>query len=117
MFLVALAIVDDLGSVLVIALFYTERIALIPLVIGASLIVLSFCLGHLGVCRTWPYVIFGICIWLAFLKSGVHATIAGVLLAFTIPADARYETPHFFGRMRTLLDRSATRKTTSIPCW
>lgn len=104
-FLVALAIVDDLGSVLVIAVFYTEQIAAFPLAIGGILVVLSFGLNRLGVRRTLPYAVIGVIVWIAFLRSGVHATIAGVLLALTIPAGARYETPHFSGRMKTLLDR------------
>lgn len=104
-FLVALAIVDDLGAVAVIAVFYTERIAFPPLVIGASLILLSFCMGQLGVRRMLPYAVLGIIIWVAFLRSGVHATIAGVLLAFTIPAHARYRTQFFEGRMKELLAR------------
>ena len=104
-FLVALAIVDDLGAVAVIAVFYTERIAFEPLLLGAGLIVLSFVLGQLGVRATFPYVIIGIILWLAFLESGVHATIAGVLLAFSIPEKARYETHNFRGRMQQLIDR------------
>ncbi len=104
-FLVALAIVDDIGSVLVIAVFYTEKLAVRPLLVGAFLILLSYGMSRMGIRRTFPYVIVGVIIWFEFLQSGVHATIAGVLLAFTIPADARYETPHFFGRMTTLLYR------------
>jgi len=104
-FLVALAIVDDLGAVIVIAIFYTERIAVEPLLIGAALIVISALLGWLGVRATLPYVLIGIVLWLAFLESGVHATIAGVLLAFTIPAKARYETHNFSGRIQRLVDR------------
>ncbi|HRI88351.1 MAG TPA: Na+/H+ antiporter NhaA [Candidatus Hydrogenedentes bacterium] len=104
-FLVALAIVDDLGSVAVIAIFYTQQIDTQPLFTGAFLIIISFGLNMLGVRRTWPYALIGIIVWWAFLESGVHATIAGVLLAFTIPATARYETPKFQVRMRTLLSR------------
>jgi NhaA family Na+:H+ antiporter len=104
-FLVALAIVDDLGAVTVIALFYTDGIDFGPLVIGGSLIVLSFCMGQLGVRRTWPYVVLGIIIWFAFLQSGIHATIAGVLLAFTIPEKARYHTHNFRGRMEALIGK------------
>ncbi|MFP6584306.1 MAG: Na+/H+ antiporter NhaA [Candidatus Hydrogenedentota bacterium] len=104
-FLVALAIVDDLGAVTVIALFYTDQIAFGPLVVGGSLIVLSFCLGQLGVRTTFPYVIIGIIVWFAFLQSGVHATIAGVLFAFTIPEKARYHTHNFHGRVTELLSR------------
>jgi NhaA family Na+:H+ antiporter len=104
-FLIALAIVDDLGSVLVIAVFYTERIAFESLIIGGALIGLSYILGRLGVRATLVYLLIWIGIWLAFLESGVHATIAGVLVAFTIPINARYETPLFHGRMKTLLER------------
>ncbi|MBI4560090.1 MAG: Na+/H+ antiporter NhaA [Candidatus Hydrogenedentes bacterium] len=104
-FLVALAIVDDLGSVAVIALFYTERIAGWPLAVGGLLLAVSFLLNCLRVRRTLPYVVIGVVVWFEFLQSGVHATVAGVLLAFTIPADARYETPLFWGRMTTLLKR------------
>ena len=104
-FLVALAIVDDLGAVAVIAIFYTEQIEVAPLIIGASLIILAFCMGQLGIRRTLPYALIGGVIWFAFLRSGVHATVAGVLLAFAIPPDARYRTHHFDGRMRELLRR------------
>ncbi|MEX2015429.1 MAG: Na+/H+ antiporter NhaA [Candidatus Hydrogenedentales bacterium] len=104
-FLVALAIVDDLGAVAVIAIFYSEGIAYYPLIIGSTLIIISFILGLLGVRVMWPYAIFGMVIWVAFLESGVHATIAGVLLAFSIPADARYKSHLFAGRMRELLHR------------
>ncbi len=104
-FLVALAIVDDLGAVTVIAIFYTDSIDTQPLIIGISLIVVSFCIGKLGVRSILPYAVFGIVIWAAFLSSGVHATIAGVLLAFTIPSDARYKPRLFRGRIVELLDR------------
>jgi NhaA family Na+:H+ antiporter len=104
-FLVALAIVDDLGAVTVIAIFYTDSIEFPPLIIGTSLIIVSFCIGRLGVRSTLPYAVFGMVIWVAFLSSGVHATIAGVLLAFTIPSDARYKPRLFRGRIVELLDR------------
>ncbi|GMW02727.1 MAG: Na(+)/H(+) antiporter NhaA [Candidatus Hydrogenedentota bacterium] len=104
-FLMALAIVDDLGSVTVIALFYSDQIALRPLIIGTAMIVLSYGLARKGVRATWVYVAIGAVVWFEFLQSGVHATIAGVLLAFTIPPDAQYETPNFFGRMSILLRR------------
>ncbi|MBX7258685.1 MAG: Na+/H+ antiporter NhaA [Candidatus Hydrogenedentes bacterium] len=104
-FLIALAIVDDLGSVVTIALFYTDQIAMRPLFFGGFLVLVSFGLSRLGVRYTFPYVVLGCIVWFAFLKSGVHATIAGVLLAFSIPPDARYETPHFSGRLSTLLYR------------
>jgi len=104
-FLVALAIVDDMGAVAVIAIFYTDQIALGPLMLGSGLIILSFCLGLYGVRSMAPYMIFGAIIWLAFLQSGVHATIAGILLAFSIPTKARYKTHLFQGRMKELLEK------------
>ena len=104
-FLVALAIVDDLGAVAVIAIFYTDQIEMYPLIIGGALIVVSFCLGKLGVRKTLPFAVIGMIIWVAFLSSGVHATIAGVLLAFSIPSDARYKARHFEGRVMELVNR------------
>ncbi len=104
-FLVALAIVDDLCAVAIIALFYTETIEVQPLLIGATLIICSFILGQFGVRAMWPYAVIGLICWIAFLDSGVHATIAGVLLAFSIPHTARYRTMNFTERMRTLLGR------------
>jgi NhaA family Na+:H+ antiporter len=104
-FLVALAIVDDLGAVTVIALFYTDSLDIPALVIGAAMITVSFAMGLAGVRRTMPYVLIGIVVWFAFLRSGVHATIAGVLLAFTIPTDARYRSELFEERIGELLKR------------
>ncbi len=104
-FLVALAIVDDLGAVAVIALFYTETIELAPLILGGSLIIVSFILNQAGVRVMWPYALVGIVIWVAFLDSGIHATVAGVLLAFSIPHTARYRTHNFTKRMDELLGR------------
>ena len=104
-FLIALAIVDDLGAVTVIALFYTQGIDMQALLLGSCVIGLSFFCGRLGVRKTYPYVIFGIIVWLAFLTSGVHATVAGVLLAFTIPSDARYRGELFESRVNQLVQR------------
>ncbi len=104
-FLVALAIVDDLIAVAIIALFYTETIEVQPLLIGSTLVIFSFILGQMGVRAMWPYTAIAIVCWVAFLDSGVHATIAGVLLAFSIPHTARYRTKNFTERMRTLLGR------------
>jgi Na+:H+ antiporter, NhaA family len=88
-FLSALAIADDLGAVLVIALFYSE--ALSPIALGAALALLAASIGAnaAGVRTPWAYAIIGIALWAAVLMSGVHATVAGVLLAFTIPSRAR----------------------------
>jgi NhaA family Na+:H+ antiporter len=94
-FLIALAIVDDLGAVLVIALFYTETINTFALTIAAILMVLliSFNLG--GIRRSSPYIFLGTVLWIAMLQSGVHATLAGIFLAFTIPMRPKYNPSRF----------------------
>ncbi|SOD13804.1 Na+/H+ antiporter NhaA [Pedobacter xixiisoli] len=89
-FLTALAIVDDLGAVLVIAFFYTSDISMINLVVGVLFLISMYVGNKLGIRNTLFYAVLGICgVWTSFLLSGVHATIAAVLAAFTIPADVR----------------------------
>ncbi|MBL8754579.1 MAG: Na+/H+ antiporter NhaA, partial [Planctomycetes bacterium] len=102
-FLASLAIADDLGAVLVIAVFYTERIAWGFLAAGAGVVVLSWLSNRLGVRRTWPYVAYGLVLGALFLSSGVHATIAGVLLALTVPARRALDETWFAHRGRELL--------------
>lgn len=95
-FLTALAIVDDLGAVLVIALFYTSELNLLYLSIGIALFILLLICNKLGFKSPVFYGIIGIGgIWLCFLLSGVHATIAAVLAAFAIPANARVSEKYF----------------------
>ncbi|HEX2165483.1 MAG TPA: Na+/H+ antiporter NhaA [Thermoanaerobaculia bacterium] len=102
-FVTAVAIVDDLGAVLVIALFYTEGLSIGLLGLGAAFLLAMVLLNRAGVRRTWPYALLGVCLWLAFLESGVHATIAGVLGAMTIPARRRIDAPEFLLRAEGLL--------------
>jgi len=105
-FLTALAIVDDLGAVLVIALFYTSQLNLIYLSIGITLFIVLLICNKLGFKNTIFYAVIGIGgIWLAFLLSGVHATIAAVLAAFAIPANAKVNESYFSFKMNDLKNR------------
>lgn len=105
-FLTALAIVDDLGAVMVIALFYTSELNLLYLSIGIALFALLLICNRLGFKSPIFYAIIGIGgIWLAFLLSGVHATIAAVLAAFAIPANARINEQFFSFKMNELRQR------------
>jgi NhaA family Na+:H+ antiporter len=84
-FLVALAIIDDLGAIVIIALFYSGELSLWSLSVAAGVLALLFALNRGGVTRIAPYLLLGILLWLFVLKSGVHATLAGVAVAFAIP--------------------------------
>ncbi len=84
-FLTALAVIDDLGAIIVIAVFYTSSIAFINLFIALSIFIFLLVLNRLKVYNLIPYIIGGIAMWYFFLNSGIHATITGVLLAFAIP--------------------------------
>ena len=94
-FLVALAIVDDLGAVTVIALFYTETLNLVALATAAGTLLLLISLNLGGVRRTLPYILLGAVLWVAMLKSGIHATLAGIFLAFTIPMRPKFDPTRF----------------------
>jgi NhaA family Na+:H+ antiporter len=103
-FLTAVAVIDDLLAVLVIALFYSGSIDTGALGIGLAVLVLLALINAAGIRLTAVYLFLGIIVWLAFLQSGVHATIAGVLVAFTIPARNRIDPDAFRDRLRGLLD-------------
>lgn len=104
-FLTALAIADDLGAVLVIAFFYTSDISFASLGTGAAFIAVLVAGNLLGVRNTLFYGIIGIGgLWLAFLMSGVHATIAGVLAAWTIPARTKIDELAFSKRLKDLVN-------------
>jgi NhaA family Na+:H+ antiporter len=104
-FLVALAIVDDLGAVLVIALFYTDTIMVVPLAAAAALCGLLLSFNLFGIRRSLPYFLVAVLLWYALLQSGVHATLAGILGAFAIPARPKYDPLRFSTRVRTLMER------------
>lgn len=85
LFLTTVAIVDDMGAVAIIALFYTASLNMVALGSAAAIWLVMLAMGRLGVARLWPYLILAALLWYATLMSGVHATIAGVLAAFAIP--------------------------------
>ena len=103
-FLAALAIADDIGAVLIIAFFYTEQLSYVSLAVAGIFFVALFLMNRIGVRHTMVYVILGVGLWLAFLQSGIHATVAGVLLALTIPAHRRIDGPAFLERSGKILE-------------
>ncbi len=84
-FLMALAIIDDLGAIVIIALFYTSDLSLVSIIVALCAIIILATMNYLRVDKKAAYILIGIILWVSVLKSGVHATIAGVLLAFCIP--------------------------------
>jgi NhaA family Na+:H+ antiporter len=94
-FLIALAIVDDLGAVLVIALFYTATISIVPLIAGALLVLVLIAFNLAGIRKPLPYFLVAVGLWYALLLSGVHPTLAGVIGAMTVPARPKYDPRRF----------------------
>ena len=90
-FLLAIAIIDDLGAIVIIAIFYTSELSLSALSFSVIGFAAAVALNRMGVQRTAPYLLVGIVMWVFVLKSGVHATLAGVLIAFTIPLKTKNE--------------------------
>lgn len=84
-FLVTLAIIDDVGAILIIALFYSENISSSPLIVAAFCLAVLTLMNRANVQTVPSYILVGVVLWVAMLKSGVHATLAGVMLAFFIP--------------------------------
>jgi len=103
-FLTALAIVDDIAAVVVIALFYTAGVDWTALAAAAGVLVLLVVVNRLGFRQIWIYGALGLVLWVAVFESGVHATVAGVLLAMTIPAQTRLDPDRFLAKGRALLD-------------
>lgn len=113
-FVTALAIVDDILAVLVITVFYTDQIHLLSLALGFTGVALCFGANLLGIRKPLIYALIGVAVWCMVLKSGVHATIAGVLLAFTIPGRTYLDRDHFPKRSRWLLDQFANARPNSF---
>jgi len=106
LFLTTLAIVDDLGAVLVIAFFYTSELSIASLLFGLGFLAVMFIGNRLGIKSLFFYAALGIGgVWVTFLLSGIHATIAAVLAAFMIPADAKINESVYLKRMKKLTRR------------
>ena len=107
-FLAALAIIDDMGAVLVIAIFYSHAIAWSALGGAAVMLLILIGLNTMGIRHLWPYLLAGLVLWYFVHESGIHATVAGVLLACTIPTHTRTNPAEFSREARSLLDRFDT---------
>jgi NhaA family Na+:H+ antiporter len=105
LFLLALAIVDDLGAILVIALFYTDSVALGWLAAGIAGLVAMYVMGRAGIRSMLAYLAIGVFVWLAILESGVHATVAGVAIALLTPVRSYFDPTKFRRRAETLVER------------
>ncbi|MCK5893132.1 MAG: Na+/H+ antiporter NhaA [Endozoicomonadaceae bacterium] len=93
-FLMALAIIDDLCAIIIIALFYTADLSIVAIILASICLTLLIAFNRFNVTRLGPYIVVGIIMWACVLKSGVHATLAGVALALTIPMHLRNENGH-----------------------
>ncbi|GMQ84687.1 MAG: Na+/H+ antiporter NhaA [Acidimicrobiia bacterium] len=105
LFLLALAIVDDIGAILVIAVFYTADLSIIWLAVAAGALFLLFTARQAGIRSIAVYLPLALIVWFSFLESGVHATIAGVILGLMVPARAMYSDLEFRRRARWILER------------
>ncbi len=101
-FLMALAIIDDLGAIVIIAAFYTANLSFVSIGVAAAALVVLMVMNRLGVARKTAYILVGIVLWVSVLKSGVHATLAGVALAFTIPLSSTDKSGKTFSLSKSL---------------
>ena len=115
-FLVALAIVDDLGAVAVIALFYTETIVWGALALGVLFVGVLIMMNVIGIRSPVPYFLVGTLLWLALLESGIHATVAGILTAWTIPARSKFDMQRFGDMIGTMGQRVQQRIENNDEC-
>ncbi|MGJ8548679.1 Na+/H+ antiporter NhaA [Winogradskyella wichelsiae] len=104
-FLTAFAIVDDIGAVLVIALFYSGSIKITLLLIAAALLAVLYFLSYKGIYSRFLLFFFGIAVWFLFLKAGLHPTIAGILLAFSVPIRQKIKTATFLEQLERVFNR------------
>lgn len=101
-FLMALAIIDDLGAIVIIALFYTTDLSTLSISVASVALAVLIAFNRLGVVKKGAYFIVGIILWVSVLKSGVHATLAGVALAFTIPLNATDKEGNTFSPLKVI---------------
>ena len=102
-FLTAFAVVDDIGGILVIAIFYSAEVAYGYLIAAAVLYAFLYYMGKRGVTQKIFFLFFGLIIWYLFLQSGIHSTISGVILAFVIPARPRLNAGKYIRRIRSII--------------
>ena len=102
-FLTAFAVVDDIGGILVIAIFYSSEVAYGYLIVAAILYIFLYYMGKFGMTQKIFFLFFGIIIWYLFLQSGIHSTISGVILAFVIPARPRLDAGKYIRRIRAIV--------------
>ena len=113
-FLTAFAVVDDIGGILVIALFYSADVAYGYLIAAAVLYVFLYYMGKFGVTQKIFFLFFGVIIWYLFLQSGIHSTISGVILAFVIPARPRLDAGKYIERIRDIIGEFPVSKSDNI---
>jgi NhaA family Na+:H+ antiporter len=114
-FLTAVAVIDDLLAVLVIAVFYSAGVNIVALGIGVGVLLLLAVLNFVGIRKILVYIVLGCIVWVAFLQSGIHATIAGVLVALTVPARQRIDEAGFIQRVRMLMAHFERGETSPAP--
>ena len=101
-FLLALSILDDLGAVVIIAIFYTSELSTISMIIASIALVILFAMNRFGVSKKSVYIFVGLILWVSVLKSGVHATLAGVALAFLIPLSSKDKDGNVFSMSKEM---------------
>lgn len=113
-FLTAFAVVDDIGGILVIAIFYSNEVAYGYLIVAAILYAFLYYMGKFGMTQKIFFLFFGLIIWYLFLQSGIHSTISGVILAFVIPARPRLDAGKYIRRIRHIVSDFPVLKSDNI---
>lgn len=114
-FLTAFAIVDDIGAVLVIALFYSSSIDVTLISIAIGLLAFLYFIAYRGFYSHYITFMFGTVIWVLFLKAGIHPTVAGILMAFAVPIRQKVDTPKFIDNLSQIIKNIKNAKDTSLP--